>query len=178
MRSSMNLRWRCAAWTLVLAVGAVLSGCALRGGTDASVFATGCSKAVAGYYCVQPGDTLESVAFGFGRKTEDLARWNGFAPNTTLLIAQMLRVAPPDWTRAPIESMPAPGAAATAAPAAPASGSLATADRFVWPVSGMIVQEFGTDGSRGIEIAGRARRSRRLRRGESSTRAAASSPMA
>ncbi|WP_322048973.1 peptidoglycan DD-metalloendopeptidase family protein [Paraburkholderia sp. J67] len=142
----MNLRWRLAIWSGLFAAGAAVSGCALQAGADTSLFTASCSKAVAGYYCVQPGDTLDSVAFGFGRKPQDIARWNGFAPGTTLLVAQTLRVAPPDWTSSPRELALSPSE----------SHAPAAAGQFIWPVSGVVVHEFGADGARGIEIAGRA----------------------
>jgi lipoprotein NlpD len=95
----------------------------------------------AGYYCVQPGDSLESIAASYGRRSTDLAQWNGMTSADALQAGQMLRVGPPTG-----------GAHTTHAPASVATAS---ANRFVWPVSGTVIGEFGAQGSRGIEIAGR-----------------------
>ncbi|WP_322095268.1 peptidoglycan DD-metalloendopeptidase family protein [Paraburkholderia bannensis] len=151
MRSSTSTRWSLAAWGGWFVASATLSGCvAFQGDADTTLFTASCSNAVAGYYCVQPGDTLNSVAYGFGRTPEDIAHWNGLAAGATLQVARLLRVAPPDWSAL---QRNAPGAAA--APGAQTQTPAHTAP-FIWPVSGMVVQEFGVDGSRGIEIAGRA----------------------
>lgn len=155
MRSSTSTRWSRAAWGGVLVASAALSGCAaFQGDADTTLFTASCSNAVAGYYCVQPGDTLAGVAYGFGRKPDDIARWNGLAPGAILQVAKLLRVAPPDWS-ALQRSAPDAASAAVAADATAATAS-AHAAQFIWPVSGMVVHEFGVDGSRGIEIAGRA----------------------
>jgi lipoprotein NlpD len=151
MRSSMSTRRSRVAYAGLLAASVALSGCgAFQGDADTTLFAASCRNVIAGYYCVQPGDTLDSIAYGFGRKPDDLARWNGLAPGATLLVARLLRVAPPDWSAL---QGTASGASKSATSHEPAP---AHAGQFIWPVSGMVVHEFGADGSRGIEIAGRA----------------------
>ncbi|NIE62412.1 peptidoglycan DD-metalloendopeptidase family protein [Burkholderia sp. Ax-1719] len=153
MRSSTSTRWSRAACGGLLAASAALSGCALQGGADMTLFTASCNNAVAGYYCVQPGDTLDSVAYGFGRKPEEIARWNGLAPGASLPMTKLLRVSPPDWTAL---QRTAPEAASAAAAVAGPSSAPQKAAQFIWPVSGMVVREFGADNARGIEIAGRA----------------------
>jgi lipoprotein NlpD len=152
MRLSLKLRWLGALWGALLVAGGALSGCATDSAPGASAFTTHCRTVLAGYYCVQPGDSLDSVAQGFGRKPLDVARWNGLAPGAPLLVGQMLRMAPPDWSAwhadAPRTAARTRSETAHAAPTA-ASG------QFVWPASGVVVREFGADGSRGIEIASR-----------------------
>ncbi|POR46417.1 lipoprotein NlpD [Paraburkholderia eburnea] len=150
MRSSISTRWGRAAYGGLLAASVALSGCAaFQGAADTTVFTASCRNVIAGYYCVQPGDTLDSIAYGFGRKPDDIAHWNGLAPGATLQVAKLLRVAPPDWT-----ALQRPTSGTASAPASPAQQ--AHAGQFIWPVSGVVVHEFGVDGSRGIEIAGRA----------------------
>lgn len=155
MRSSMMMRWSRAAGGGLLAASTVLAGCAFQGEPDTTFFTASCSNAIAGYYCVQPGDTLDSVAYGFGRKADDIAHWNGLAPGATLPVAKLLRVSPPDWTAIQHATPGGPKAAASSSPASPAS-ALSHAGQFIWPVSGMVTHEFGVDNARGIEIAGRA----------------------
>jgi lipoprotein NlpD len=154
MRSSTSTRWGraiCHGLCAAMAVSAVLAGCASEGEPAMALFTASCSNAIAGYYCVQPGDTLDSVAYGFGRKPDDIAHWNGLTPGAPLLAAKLLRVSPPDWTVLE-RATPAASAASTSATAASASRN----GTFIWPVNGMVTHEFGADNARGIEIAGRA----------------------
>ncbi|WP_167338388.1 peptidoglycan DD-metalloendopeptidase family protein [Paraburkholderia oxyphila] len=118
-----------------------------------SAFTTYCRTVSAGYYCVRPGDTLDSIAQGFGQKPQDVARWNDVSPGTLLLVGQMLRMAPPD---APSHQANEPHAAAPHAAGTVSAMRAAASAQFVWPVSGVVIREFGEDGARGIEIAGRA----------------------
>lgn len=55
----------------------------------------------AGFYRVNQGDTVSGVASAFGQRAQDIASWNGLAPNTTLTQGQVLRVAPPNAYGAP-----------------------------------------------------------------------------
>lgn len=48
-----------------------------------------------GQYVVQRGDTLYSIALGFGQDYRDIARWNGLDDPSRLQVGQTLRVAPP-----------------------------------------------------------------------------------
>ena len=156
MRLSLRLRRHVAAWGALLGAGGVLSGCALDMGPDLSASTAHCRTVSAGYYCVQPGDTLDSVAQGFGRKPQEVARWNNVSPGMPLRVGQMLRMAPLDAS--PQHANAAHPAGSHAAEAATAATTMAvtTPVQFVWPVNGMIVREFGEQGSRGIAIAGRA----------------------
>jgi lipoprotein NlpD len=121
---------------------AFLSGCANDKPFGMPSYSAGaCLSASAGYYCVQPGDSLESISASFGRTPADLAQWNGMKAADSVQAGQMLRVGPPTGV--------------ARASNAPAPVATASANRFVWPVSGTVVREFGTKGSRGIEIAGR-----------------------
>lgn len=49
----------------------------------------------AGFYRVNQGDTVGGVASAFGQRAQDIASWNGLAPNTMLTPGQVLRVARP-----------------------------------------------------------------------------------
>ena len=136
--------WRC----LASAAGALLTLSVLYGCTAGTPLpqthheARACMSVVAGYYWVQPGDSLDRIAASFGRRPSEIAQWSGLVESTALHAGQILRVGPP--------------AAMASAPHAPPPVPVASASRFVWPVSGLVVREFGEDGSRGIEISGRA----------------------
>lgn len=57
------------------------------------LLASGCGNLV--YHRVQPGETLDSVAFLYDQETRDVAAWNGISSSSTLTPGQRLRVAPP-----------------------------------------------------------------------------------
>jgi lipoprotein NlpD len=75
------------------------------------------TEAKDGFYVVQRGDTLYSIALAQGRDWRDLARWNGIDDPAKIRVGQTLRVAP-----APTDT-PAESVAATV-PVAPPSGSV------------------------------------------------------
>src|SRR5262245_50141181 len=64
----------------------------------------------AGFYRVNPGDTLQSIAGAFGQRPQDIATWNGMNMETSVTPGQVLRVSPPSLT---------PGAAAVPPVGAP-----------------------------------------------------------
>jgi lipoprotein NlpD len=106
----------------------------------------------AGYYRVNPGDTLSRIAAAYGQRTQDLASWNQLPPNAQVVPGQVLRVAPPPSyatmpPQPPAYSNAAPAAAGVAAPA-PVGLSLA------WPARGPILQRFVPGKSNGIVIGG------------------------
>jgi lipoprotein NlpD len=106
----------------------------------------------AGYYRVNPGDTLSRIAAAYGQRPQDLASWNQLLPNAQVVPGQVLRVAPPPSyanvpPQPPAYNNSAPAAAGVAAPA-PVGLSLA------WPVRGPILQRFVPGKSNGIVIGG------------------------
>lgn len=93
----------------------------------------------AGYYRANPGDTLASVAAGFGQRPQDVAEWNRLpaTPMAALRPGQILRVVPPVSTNANVGGAPA--------------------IRFAWPAYGDVLKPVQPAGAvRGIVIAGRA----------------------
>ena len=100
-----------------------------------------------GVYIVQRGDTLYSIAMGFGVDVRELARWNGLPDASVLRVGQALRVAPPVEAAVatvtpvtpggstevrplpapggPVVAVPLPPSAAVPAPAAPDSAPAA-----------------------------------------------------
>ncbi|QGZ60016.1 peptidoglycan DD-metalloendopeptidase family protein [Paraburkholderia acidiphila] len=137
-------RWRASAAGALVTVG-LLSGCVAQKPFNMPSYEAGtCVSAAAGYYCVQPGDSLDSIAASFGRRPGEIAQWNAMESASSVRAGQMLRVGPPSGV-----------ASIRAAPALAAARPESAENRFVWPAAGTVVREFGAQGSRGIEIAGR-----------------------
>lgn len=108
----------------------------------------------AGYYRVNPGDTLSRIAAAFGQRSQDIASWNQLPPNATIVPGEVLRVAPPPSFGPAVQQAPltAPAAAGVAmpAPVAPVPPTLALA----WPANGPLLQRFVPGKSTGIVIGG------------------------
>lgn len=166
-----------------------------------------------GYYLVQKGDTLYSIALDNGQDYREVAEWNSLPDPSQIRIGQVLRVIPPGTLPLPddgdavavarpigdaggVEQTPLDGAkavapglrtapkggklpyseaalAAAAAPVAvtpapvvvkPAATAAATspatpagaASRWLWPADGKLVGTFGSNGNKGVDIAGKA----------------------
>jgi len=134
------------------------------------------AKASPGYYVVQRGDTLYSIAWQQGLTYRQLAELNGIRPPYTIYSGQRLRVQPqaqgraratqPSTARvAPAGRRPVPVAVSTTAPpaAVPADRPAAAAERvagydgnWVWPTRGRLLRGFQPDaaGRKGIDIGG------------------------
>lgn len=147
MRKTIPIHDALARWlpqAALVAAAAMLTGCTMtpwtdswqpvRPSTPASVATPG---VIAGYYRVNPGDTLASVATAYGQRVQDVASWNHMAPTDPVYPGQVLRVAPP----------PAPTSLGQAPAAAAQPGSLA------WPATGMVAAPFVAGKTRGIVIA-------------------------
>ena len=128
----------------VLAVAAAaLAGCTFTPWTDnwqtyqpAPAAMRAAPAVAAGYYRVNPGDTLASVAAAFGQRVQDVASWNRIAPASVITPGQVLRVAqPPAATTPTSPPVPAPAAALS------------------WPATGVVTAPFGAGRTRGIVIA-------------------------
>ncbi len=99
---SISLRQR-RAWAraaLVLTGAALLGGCATDDWLSRSPFASQSQPpqrtgVPAGYYRVNPGDTLAGIAMAFGQKVDELAGWNNLPRTAMLTPGQVIRVAPP-----------------------------------------------------------------------------------
>jgi lipoprotein NlpD len=103
------------------------------------------SSVPAGFYRVNPGDTLSTVAASFGRDTGSLARWNNLGANAELSIGQVLRVAPPEETLASKQKS-----------GEPASIASCKAGELSWPVQGRLLDAYGEHSARHIVIGGKA----------------------
>ena len=89
-----------------------------------------------GYYRAAPGDTLASVAAGFGQRPQDIAEWNRLPGTASLVPGLVLRVVPPVGANANVGGGPA--------------------IHFAWPAYGQVLKSAQASGSKGIVIAGRA----------------------
>jgi lipoprotein NlpD len=140
-------RW--VARAALAAAAAALAGCTLTPWTDtyqpyrppmASPSAAG---VMAGYYRVNPGDTLAGIASAFGQRTQDIASWNHMAPTDAISPGQVLRVAPPP-TAVPLTPQPSPSMQP--------QPSLSPSTTLSWPATGTVTRPFMPGKSRGITI--------------------------
>ncbi|RDK03092.1 peptidoglycan DD-metalloendopeptidase family protein [Paraburkholderia lacunae] len=156
----MTRQWQIAGsrFLIVAAFGVVLGGCTTMPWESTPFYSSTPSRPTtlgnvpvpAGFYRVNPGDTLPGIASAFGRRPQDLATWNGLAPNTTAVgPGQVLRVAPP-MASGSVVTPPANVAGANAAAAVPQQGVL------LWPLRGPVLKGFAPGKSNGIVIGGRA----------------------
>ncbi|MDR6385976.1 peptidoglycan DD-metalloendopeptidase family protein [Paraburkholderia caribensis] len=109
----------------------------------------------AGFYRVNPGDTLASVAAAFGRDPAQLARWNRLPDAYPVSVGQVLRVAPDAAAvSGPVQTGVPQSPAATGNVAASAASSQQA--RFIWPASGQVTSNAGDGQSKAIHINGTA----------------------
>ncbi|PXW22487.1 peptidoglycan DD-metalloendopeptidase family protein [Paraburkholderia caballeronis] len=149
-------RRKLGAYAALATVALLASACTLTpwGGSTAPqpVSSTGVP---AGYYRVNPGDTLSRIAGAYGQRPQDIAAWNQLPTDAPVVPGQVLRVAPPVAgvplrLPAPQAAVPGPasGVAGVAAPVPVPSIPLQ------WPVRGPVVQNFVPGKSTGILIGG------------------------
>jgi lipoprotein NlpD len=96
-----------------------------------------------GYYRVNTGDSLDQIAASYGRRTQDIVRWNGLADSQAIVPGQLLKVAPPVAASEP--------AAVAHYDAKDMPAKPRPAD-FIWPVQGRVISPFVTGKSRGVLI--------------------------
>jgi lipoprotein NlpD len=104
----------------------------------------------AGYYRVNPGDTVAGIAAAFGQRKQDIADWNHIAADVPPLPGQVLRVAPQPAAQA---MSPGAGTAANGANGM-AGANAAPAVRLAWPVQGPVLKPFVAGKTNGIVIGG------------------------
>ncbi len=138
------------------AAALLVSGCAVPPWGGEQPPSSSSTGVPAGYYRVNPGDTLTRIASAYGQRPQDIAAWNQLPMGASVVPGQVLRVAPPSsfapppagatLPSAPLAPVPAP----TATPPAAAVSSVALA----WPVRGPVLQTFAPGKSTGIVIGG------------------------
>lgn len=104
----------------------------------------------AGYYRVNPGDTVAGIAAAFGQRKQDIADWNHIAADVPPLPGQVLRVAPQPAAQA---MSPGAGTAANGTNGM-AGANAAPAVRLAWPVQGPVLKPFVAGKTNGIVIGG------------------------
>ena len=112
----------------------------------------GASGVPAGFYRVNPGDTLQSIAGAYGQHAQDIAQWNGLTASSPVAPGQLLRVGPPTYAQTTPVPTPAPSTTTVQPGAtAPAQPPMALA----WPLRGPILKPYVAGKSKGIVIGGR-----------------------
>ena len=118
-----------------------------------------------GFYTVQRGDTLYSIALEQGHDYRDVAQWNSLDDPTRISVGQVLRVSPPPAPAVAlgpgraggrIESRPIVSAPEQKAPPVEQPKLEAGPLTFAWPVKGKVVAGFAEPRQKGIDIAGRS----------------------
>ncbi|MBN3765755.1 peptidoglycan DD-metalloendopeptidase family protein [Burkholderia sp. Ac-20365] len=105
----------------------------------------------AGFYRVNPGDTLQSIAGAYGQHAQDIAAWNGLTQMSPVAPGQLLRVGPPAYA----QTTPVPTPAPTITPVQPAPAAPPAQVALAWPLRGPILKPFVPGKSKGIVIGGR-----------------------
>lgn len=124
---------------LALAGATFLGGCATSDWFGQSPFASRSQPpqrtgVPAGFYRVNPGDTLAGIAVAFGQRLDDLAAWNNLSRTAMLTPGQVVRVAPQ------------PGVAPSA--------SEGIVVRPAWPAYGQVARLTDAGNVKGIVITG------------------------
>lgn len=155
----MNRQWRNpGAVAALAALTLLMSACTISppwsGETTAAPASTSSGGVPAGYYRVNPGDTLSRIAGAYGQRPQDIASWNQLPPNAAVVPGQVLRVAPPPSFApaagaSPSQPSGAPAAAGVAMPA-PVTSTVTLA----WPVYGPVLEKFVPGKTTGIVIGG------------------------
>ncbi len=108
-----------------------------------------------GYYTIQKGDTLSSIARKFKRSNSEIIAWNKLSDPNDIKVDQALRIAP-DGARAsgnPVASRTARPRNDDSDDAAAAAGEQKDALDWTWPAAGQSSRGTG-QGRKGIDIAG------------------------
>lgn len=132
--------------TLILCSSLLLAACATPSASNA--------PAPAGYYRVQPGDTLYRIARQNKQSVANLARWNQLADRSSIQAGQLLRIQPPaSATRPPSAGKPSASKPAETRPAPPP----AKLDiKLQWPADGALISGFDGNRNKGLDLAGKA----------------------
>ncbi|MBA1192689.1 peptidoglycan DD-metalloendopeptidase family protein [Pseudomonas entomophila] len=169
---------------IVLALGALLTGCSSSGSSNASVVDRNASApkrqaVTSGHYKVRPGDTLYSIAFRYGWDYKELAARNGIGAPYTIHPGQTIRFSSGSSGSTTVVSSPSssskttvtrrvvgttPVVAQTTTTASTGSSTTVTkvpasevsAGGWMWPANGVVIGKFASNGSlnKGIDIAG------------------------
>lgn len=151
-------------WLTAAALGVMFSGCTTMPWDSTPFYSSTPSRPTtlstvpvpAGFYRVNPGDTIGAIASAYGHKPQEIAAWNGLAANAAVNPGQVLRVSPP-MASGSVVTPPvavAPNGPATA-PGAPTASAGPQQGVLQWPVRGPVLRAFAPGKSNGIVISGR-----------------------
>jgi murein DD-endopeptidase MepM/ murein hydrolase activator NlpD len=127
---------------LAATAAALAAGCGTTGGPVPD-----------GYYRVERGDTLYSIARKHGRTVRDLTRWNrDITSPSQIEVGQLIRVRPPGGSAA---ASTGTGQAVTDTPRADSGASRppASSIRLQWPADGRVTARYSPPASKGLTIA-------------------------
>lgn len=155
----MTRQWQLArpCWLAAAALGVMLSGCTTMPWESTPFYSSSPSRPTtlgtvpvpAGFYRVNPGDTLSGIASAYGRRPQEIATWNGLAVNSQVSPGQVLRVSPP-MASGSIVTPPV-----NVSPNAPTASAGAQQGVLQWPLRGPVLKAFAPGKSNGIVIGGR-----------------------
>ena len=133
-------RLLCVRALLALSAATLVGGCASGDWFGQSPFASQSrppqrTTVPAGFYRVNPGDTLPGIAAAFGQPVDEVAAWNNLPRTAVLTPGQVLRVAPQPGANAPTAE------GITVRPA--------------WPAYGQVSRVTDAGNVKGIVITGR-----------------------
>jgi lipoprotein NlpD len=166
--NQMTQQWQPTAVRLLMAaaLGVMIAGCAapwestpFYGNAPSSTTSLATVPVPAGFYRVNPGDTLSGIASAYGRSPQEIAAWNGLPVNAAVAPGQVLRVSPPmasgSVVTPPVAMAPPPSANVPpgAVPGAPAAAA-PQPGVLQWPLRGPILRAFAPGKSNGIVIGG------------------------
>ena len=129
----------------------------------APVSTAGTAAAPEGFYTVQKGDTLYSIALEHGHDYREVAQWNSLDDPGKIRVGQLLRVKAPE--QAVVVGSGRPGNRVESRPlGSPEQKPVAKEEpkleaaplTFAWPVKGKLVAGFAEPRQKGIDIEGRS----------------------
>jgi lipoprotein NlpD len=94
-------------------------------------------------HIVRSGETLYSIAFRYGKKPEDVARWNRLGSGSLIYPGQVLRLTPPGGSTARTTSKSSSGSSTRSSPKPLPTIPDQPSPGWKWPTAGRINVEFG-----------------------------------
>lgn len=146
MRAAQQRR-RALGWLAAPALAVLLAAC----GTTPS------EPAPEGYYRVERGDTLYSIARRHGRSVAEVSRWSNLADNNQIEVGQLIRVKPPagagiSAAKAAPAAADKPARSASVAPDPATAKPPASAISLQWPADGRVTGRYAPPAEKGLRI--------------------------
>jgi lipoprotein NlpD len=157
MTRKWQCQWMASRLLMAAALGVAVTGCTSMPWESTPFYSSSPSRPTtlgtvpvpAGFYRVNPGDTLGGIASAYGHKPQEIAAWNGLPANAAVAPGQVLRVSPP-MASGSVVTPPV-----SVAPAAPGAPAVAQQGVLQWPLRGPVLRTFAPGRSNGIVIGGR-----------------------